>query len=84
MPVESEKLVHFLGLCLDYLTITTIYQWLQQLLTIHVRHVDSQFNEVGEVWVIWTGVADLSGERFSSNSARDTRLTHSCKELKVS
>lgn len=50
------------------------------LLTIHVRHVDSQFDEVGEVRVIWACVADLSRERFSTNSACDTRLTHTCND----
>ncbi len=54
------------------------------LLTIHVRHVDSQLDEVGKVWIIWTRVPYLSRERFSSNSAWDTRLTHTCEELKVS
>lgn len=47
-----------------------------------MRHVDSQFDEVGEIWVIWACVADLSREGFSSNSTWDTGLTHTCKELK--
>lgn len=52
------------------------------LLTIHVRHVDSQFDEVGEVRVIWACVADLSRERLSSYSACNTRLAHTCNDSK--
>lgn len=51
------------------------------LLTIHVRHVDGEFDEVGEVGVVWAGVADLSREGFCSHGTWDAGLTHTYKEI---
>lgn len=50
--------------------------------TIHVRHVDIQFDEIGEVCVIRASVADLSGEGFCSNSSWDAGLAHTCKQVR--
>lgn len=44
--------------------------------TVHVRHGDAHFDEVGVFRVVCSGVAQLGGEGLGADGPHLTRLTH--------
>lgn len=53
-------------------------------LTVYVRHGDGEFDKVGVVWVVWSGVAQFGRKRLSSHSACHTRLAQTWYNTKQS